>query len=97
MFKRRIPRPKQDVKRRLERGILMMNKYYTLEAIVEGKLIKFPRHFKTRNEAMNYIFQYYDRHHLVELRVNEEYFIDENKHDIAYVYDYENRFRIARA
>lgn len=75
----------------------MMKKYYTLEAIVEGKLIKFDRQFKTRNAALNYIFQYYDRHCLVALRVNEEYFVDENEHDITYVYDYENRFRIARA
>ena len=74
----------------------MMNKY-TLEAIVEGKLIKFDRTFKTRTQAMNYIFDYYDRHQLVELRVNDEYFIDDNEHDIAYVYDYDNRFRIARA
>ena len=74
----------------------MMNKY-TLEAVVEGKFIKFKRAFHSRNEAVDYIFDYYDRHHLVELRVNEEYYIDENKHDVAYVYDYDNRFRIARA
>ena len=72
-------------------------KKYTLEAIVEGKRIKFHRLFKSRAEAMNYIFHYYDRHSLVELRVNEEYFVDDNEHDIAYVYDYDNRFRIARA
>ena len=71
-------------------------KKYTLEAIVEGKLIRFNRSFKTRDEAIDYIFRYYDRHSLVRLRVNEEYFIDDNKHDIAYVYDYDNRFRIAR-
>lgn len=73
-----------------------MNKY-TLEAIVEGRLIRFHRSFKTRNDAINYIFRYYDRHSLVRLRVNEEYFINDNKHDVAYVYDYDNRFRIARA
>lgn len=74
----------------------MMNKY-TLEAIVEGRLIKFDNAFKTRTDAINYIFNYYNRHHLVELKINDEYFVNENKHDIAYVYDYENRFRIARA
>ena len=79
-----------------KRGILMMNKY-TLEAIVEGRLIKFDNAFKTRTDAINYIFNYYNRHHLVELKINDEYFVNENKHDIAYVYDYENRFRIARA
>ena len=74
----------------------MMNKY-TLEAIVEVRLIKFDNAFKTRTDAINYIFNYYNRHHLVELKINDEYFVNENKHDIAYVYDYENRFRIARA
>lgn len=74
----------------------MMNKY-TLEAIVDGELIRFHHSFKTRGEALDYIFNYYRKHHLVELKINDEYFIGENKHDIAYVYDYDNRFRIARA
>ena len=74
-----------------------MNKKYLLEAVVEGELIRFHRLFKTRNDALNYIFNYYDKHHLVDLKINDEYFIGGNKHDIAYVYDYENRFRIARA
>lgn len=73
-------------------------KKYILEAVVEGKYIKFHRSFKTRNSAIDYIFKYYSRHSLINLRVNEEYYIDEaNKHDVAYVYDYYNRFRIARA
>ena len=74
----------------------MMNKY-TLEAIVGGELIRFNRKFNSRAEALNYIFNYYDRHEAIELRINDEYFVNENKHDIAYFYDYENRFRIARA
>ena len=74
----------------------MMNKY-TLEAIVEGELIKFNHTFESRNAAMDFIFNYYQKHHLVDLKINDEYFIDNNKHDIAYVYDYDNRFRIARA
>ena len=74
----------------------MMNKY-TLEAVVEGRLIQFRHKFNTRTAAIDYIFNYYSRHGLVDLRINDEYFIDNNKHDIAYVYDYENRFRIARA
>lgn len=73
-----------------------MNNKYTLEAIVDGNLIKFHKTFKSRNEAIDYIFRYYDKHLLVNLKVNEEYFIADNKHDIAYVYDYFNRFRIAR-
>ena len=73
-----------------------MNKYI-LEAVVNGKNIKVDRLFNSRSEAINYMFHYYDKHLLYSLSVNEEYFIDGNKHDIAYVYDYYNRFRIARA
>ena len=73
-----------------------MNKY-TLEAIVDGNYIRFRHQFKTRDAAIDYIFRYYDNHLLVNLEVNEEYFVDGNKHDIAYVYDYYNRFRIIRA
>ena len=91
-----MPRPEHDVKRLKKRGILIMNKY-KLEAIVDGEYIKFARTFKSRDAAIDYIFRYYDNHLMVNLEVNEEYFIDGNKHDIAYVYDYYNRFRIARA
>ena len=70
---------------------------YTLEAVVDGKFIRFNRTFHSRDEAINYIFRYYDNHFMENLRVNEEYCIAENKHDIAYVCDYYNRFRVARA
>ena len=73
-----------------------MNKYI-LEAIVNGEYIKVDRTFNSRDEAIDYIFRYYDDHYMVNLKVNEEYFIAGNKHDVAYVYDYYNRFRIARA
>ena len=73
-----------------------MNRY-TLEAVVDGEYIKFDRIFKSRNEAIDYIFRYYEDHNMVNVEVNDEYCVDGNKHDIAYVYDYYNRFRIARA
>ena len=73
-----------------------MNKY-KLEAVVNGEFMKVDHLFNTRDEAIDWIFHYYDKHLMFSLNVNEEYFIDGNKHDIAYVYDYYNRFRIARA
>ena len=73
-----------------------MNKYI-LEAIIDGKLTKFNRKFESRDAAINYIFRYYSRHYLFNLEVNDEYYVDDNKHDVAYVYDYYNRFRITRA
>ena len=73
-----------------------MNRY-TLEAVVDGEYIKFDRIFKSRDEAIDYIFRYYEDHNMVNVEVNDEYCVDGNKHDIAYVYNYYNRFRIARA
>ena len=72
-------------------------KKYILEAMVNGEYIKIRKTSRSRIDAINYVFHYYDNHYLVNLRVNEEYCINGNKHDIAYVYDYYNRFRIARA
>lgn len=72
-------------------------KKYILEAIVNGEYIKIKRVFSSREEAIRYVFDYYDDHYVANLCVNEEYCINGNKHDIAYVYDNYNRFRIARA
>ena len=72
-------------------------KKYILEAMVNGEYVKIKKTFSSRVDAINYVFRYYDSLNLVNLRVNEEYCINGNKHDIAYVYDYYNRFRIARA
>ena len=73
-----------------------MNRY-TLEAVVDGEYIKFDRTFESRNAAIDYIFRYYENRNMVNVEVNDEYCVDGNKHDIAYVYNYYNRFRIARA
>ena len=73
-----------------------MNRY-TLEAVVDGEYIKFDRTFASRDAAIDYIFRYYEDHNMVNVEVNDEYCVDGNKHDIAYVYNYYNRFRIARA
>ena len=73
-----------------------MNKKYLLEAVVEGRFIQFQMEFKNRISAIDYIFKYNNRH-MLDLKVNEEYFVNENKHDIAYISDYDNRFRISRA
>ncbi len=72
-------------------------KKYILEAIVNGEYVKIKKVFSSRNEAMDYVFHYYDNHYVANVSINEEYCINGNKHDIAYVYDNYNRFRIARA
>ena len=72
-------------------------KYYTLTAIVNGKTEHLRRSiFSSRDEAINYMFDYYEKHYLFDKQVNDEYSVDGDKHNIEYVCDHFNRFRIAR-
>lgn len=71
-------------------------KFYTLNAVVRGKNVNIDKIFNTREDAINYMFKYYNRHFLYGLEVNEEYSIDDNKHNVEYVCDDYDRFRINR-
>lgn len=72
-------------------------KYYTLEAIVQGRPVKLKRSmFASRTEAINYMFDYYEDHYLYNLQVNDEYSVNDNKHSIEYYCNFNNRFIITR-
>lgn len=72
-------------------------KYYTLETINNGSTVKINKKFNTREQAINYAFAYFERRYLNDgLQVNDEYSIENNKHNVEYVLDYFNRFRINR-
>ena len=72
-------------------------KYYTLEAIVQGRPVKLKRSmFASRTEAINYMFDYYEEHYLYNLQVREEYPLEDNKHKIEYLCNFHNRFIITR-
>ena len=72
-------------------------KYYTLETINNGNTVKINKKFNTREQAINYAFAYFERRYLNDgLQVNDEYSIENNKHNVEYVLDYFNRFRINR-
>ena len=72
-------------------------KYYTLEAIVQGRPVKLKRSmFTSRTEAINYMFDYYEEHYLYNLQVRDEYPVDDNKHRIEYYCSFNNRFIITR-
>lgn len=87
------PSPKQDYKRQKEGGISM--KKYMLTAIINGKVKIYNQAFSSRSEAIDYIFSYYQKHN-DNLRVEEEYYVNNDIHNIEYVSDYDNRFRIQR-
>ena len=89
-----MPRPRQDVKR-LRRYLYM--KYYVLETINDGATIKVNKKFKSREKAIRYAFTYFERRNLTDqLQVEDEYTIDNNKHNVEYVLNYYTRFRINR-
>ena len=73
-------------------------KYYTLTAVVNGRNVKLKRSiFATRDEAINYMFNYYEQNHLYYLEVNDEYPVNGDKHRVEYVCNFQNRFIVARS
>ena len=72
-------------------------KYYELKAIIDGQSVKLKRStFSSRNDAINYMFHYFDEHYLYSLNVEDEYSVDNNKHAIEYVCNFHNRFTVTR-
>ena len=72
-------------------------KYYTLETINNGNTVRINKKFTSRDQAINYAFAYFERRYLNEaLQVEDEYTIADNKHNVEYVLDYFNRFRVNR-
>ena len=72
-------------------------KYYTLETINNGKTAIINRQFTSRNQAINYAFAYFEHKYQNEnLQVEDEFFIGGDKHNIEYIIDYNNRFRVNR-
>lgn len=72
-------------------------KYYTLETINNGTAVKVKKAFSTRDAAINYAFEYFESQYLNDsLQVEEEFNIADNKHNVEYVLDYKNRFRVNR-
>jgi len=73
-----------------------MNKYYTLQTIENGHSAIIHKQFKTRDQAIDYAFHYFSNHYREDLQVEDEFYIDGNHHNIEYVIDYYNRFRVNR-
>ena len=72
-------------------------KYYTLETINNGHAAIINKQFTSRNQAINYAFAYFEHKYLNEdIHVEDEFRIGDNKHNIEYVLDYKNRFRVNR-
>ena len=71
-----------------------MSHIYSLTAVVNGENVKVKKQFRSRNEAINFMFNYYEDNYLYNMQVEEEY--EKEKHTIEYVCNYANRFTVAR-
>ena len=73
-------------------------KYYTLTAIVNGREPKLQKRlFATRDEAINYMFNYFEKNYLFGLEVTDEHIVGGNKHSVEYVCNFHNRFTVTRS
>lgn len=72
-------------------------RYYTLQAVVHGNDAKLnKRVFSTRDEAINYMFDYFEKHYMYGLEVRDEHIVNNNKHSVEYVCNFHNRFTVTR-
>lgn len=72
-------------------------KYYTLETITNGKSEKISKKFTSRNQAINYAFEHFEKAFYNDsLQIEEEFKVNNDKHNIEYVLDYHDRFRVNR-
>ena len=72
-------------------------KYYTLETIYNGNTERITKKFTSRNQAINFAFDYFEKKlYNTELQVEDEFVINNNKHNIEYVLNYYDRFRVNR-
>ena len=72
-----------------------MKKYYNLKAVSNGESRSFSNRFPTREAAINFIFDYYENNYQYGMQLEDEY-EHGSKHNIEYVFDYNNRFYINR-
>jgi hypothetical protein len=72
-------------------------KHYILTAVVEGEDVKLRKSvFTSRDDAIDYMFNYYKNHFIYNIQVEDEHIIAGNEHSIEYVCDYYNRFTVTR-
>ena len=66
---------------------------YTLDAVIDHEYVDFNKQFKSRTEAINYLFDYLEDHYIFNAQLIEEYALD-SKHNIHYVLNNANSFNV---
>ena len=72
-----------------------MNVYKIEDAYIQNEHVDIKKVFASRVEAINYMFNYYNRHYIYNAELEEEY-PQTSKHDIHYVLSQYNCFNVTR-
>ena len=72
-----------------------MNVYKIKDAYIRNEHVDIKKVFASRDEAINYMFDYYNNHYIYNVELEEEY-PQLNKHDIHYVIDQYDSFNVTR-
>lgn len=66
---------------------------YQLDAVVNNEYIVFNRQFNSRIAAIDYMFDYLEKHYVFNAQLEDEYAVDD-KHNIHYVLNNANSFNV---
>ena len=72
-----------------------MRVYKIKDAYIKNEYVDIKKVFGSRNEAIRYMFNYYNNHYIYNAELEEEY-PQSNKHDIHYVINQYNSFNVVR-
>ena len=72
-----------------------MNVYKIKDAYIRNEHVDIKKVFASRDEAINYMFDYYNNHYVFNVELMEEY-PQSNKHDIHYVINQYSSFNVTR-
>ena len=69
--------------------------YKIKDAYVRNEHVDIKKVFASRDDAINYMFDYYNNHYIYNVELEDEY-PQSNKHDIHYVIDQYDSFNVTR-
>ena len=72
-----------------------MRVYKINDAYMNNEHVDIKKVFTSREEAINYMFDYYNNHYIYNVELEEEY-PQNNKHDIHYVINQYSSFNVTR-
>ena len=70
-----------------------MRVYKIEDAYIRNEHVNIAKTFKSRSEAINYMFDYYNNHYIYNVELEEEY-PQGSKHNIHYVISQDNSFNV---